>query len=704
MERLRDLLLRWDEGNITAEEAGELKELLRQSENRREMVEEFLLTGEIGEYLKEEKSVPAASPRARASSPRIVRTRRRRARRRPGIVWAPIAACLLIAAGIFLQYARRTETAGGPINAGLADVRGRITINRGGRRIPGTDGTVLYSGDRLEAAKGSSAKVEYAGEESVVEILEGTVIEFAQKEEAKRITLDRGKVLCSIAPPPLNKRALILTPQAKLRLVGTDFGLAADDGTGTFVQVAEGRVLMTDRRTGELVAALWMSEAGGEGRLCKVDPKTGKGIGTLETGVRCVGLDWDGKMLWAVDGAKVYALHPSTGKTLKSFDAPKGGDGRGPRGITAGNGVLWAPASGALFLLNRVNGKVLGKGTAPKGTQMAGVTYLRGALWAGGLEAGKFSLRRIDTATWKTTLSLDVPGTWKEGDTAGLSSAGDTRVWVVNSRERKAYLVETGEAPLRELKEKSGAPEPVALPTRMDSDEFWTTRAAFVDGRELFTESFESKETLSRSWTRFIKKGSTILKKNKNLSEDYVGIIEAERDGKSTSVLRFDSKGAGDLECGVHRTLPRNVTSYSAEGRMKLAGIYTIKDKLVQGSINLAGLEYPAGNKTVHLYKADLNPFFLERELVWMPFRMEAIRFKDVVGRTVVDARLFLRNALVLWSRTYAEWGNKRVTVFFTQDKGSLWLDDITVREMVRRGGAGEGGRQKTPAVTRSRF
>jgi hypothetical protein len=450
-------------------------------------------------------------------------------------------------------------------------------------------------------------------------------------------------------------------------------------------------------------AALWMSRAGG-GTLCKVDPKTGRKVGTLETSVRCVGLDWDGKMLWATDGAKVYALHPSTGKTLKSFDAPKGADGKGTREITAGNGVLWAHASSALYLLDRVDGKVVGKGAAQNGAKMTGVTYFRGAVWAGGIEAGKYSLCKVDTGTWNTTRTVDVPGTWKEGDRVDLSGAGDTRLWVVNSRDRKAYLVETGEAPIRELEKKSGASKPVALPTRMDADEFWTARARFVDGRELFTETFESKESLNRNWTRFIKKGSTILKQNEKLSEEYVGIIQTERDGKTTSVLRFDSKGAGELECGVYRVLPREVTSFSAEGNMKLAGIYTLENVAVEGSINLAGLEYPVGHKTIHLYKADLNPFFMERKIDWLPFRMETMRSRDIVGRTMVDVRLFLNNALVLWSRTYGEWGKKRVTMFFTQSKGSIHLDDIRVREMVRQGGAGEGGRQKTPAVSRSRF
>ncbi len=747
MERLRDLLLKWDEGSISAEEAEELKALLEQPGYRREMVEEFLLTGEIGEYLKEEKSVPAASARAVASRPRIIRPRSTRARRKAGIVWAAVAACLLIAAGIFLHYDRLTETKGGPINARLADVSGGVVIHREGGSIPGADGAVLYSGDRILTDKGSAAKVRYEGEESVIDIHGGTEIEFARKEGAKRITLAGGRVICRIAPPPLNEQAAILTPQAKLRILGTEFALEVDGGTGTYLQVTEGRILMTDLQTGSAVevaggcaasidakdaapatrgtpgkivraldldgdyravafdgAALWMSPAGGDGTLCRIDPETGRKTGTLETGIRCTGLDWDGKMLWAVDGAKVYALDPSTGKTLKTLNAPRGADGKGAEGLTAGDGVLWASARSTLFLLDRVDGRQLGKGTANDGAQMTGVTYLRGAVWAGALEAGKYTLSRIDVATWKTSRSLAVPGTWKEGDEVGLSSAGDTGVWVVNSRERKAYLVETGEAPIRELKEKSGTPGPIALPARIDSDEFWTTRSDFVDGREVFTDSFESKESPGRGWTRFVKRGSTILKQNEKLPEEYVGIVETERGGETTSVLRFDSKGAGDLECGIYRTLPLDVTSFSAEGKMKLAGVYTIKDKLVQGSINLAGLEYPAGHKVIYLYKADLNPFFMGREIQWMPFRMETMRSRDIAGRTVVDARLFLNNALVLWSRTYAEWGKKRVKMFFTQDKGALYLDDIRVRKMVRQSGAGEGGRPRTPAVSRSRF
>ena len=63
MERLRELLLKWDEGTISKDESQELKTLLRDTENRREMVDEFFLSGEISEYLKTPEPVPPQPPR-----------------------------------------------------------------------------------------------------------------------------------------------------------------------------------------------------------------------------------------------------------------------------------------------------------------------------------------------------------------------------------------------------------------------------------------------------------------------------------------------------------------------------------------------------------------------------------------------------------------------------------------------------------------
>ncbi|MFC1479095.1 FecR domain-containing protein [Planctomycetota bacterium] len=741
MERLRELLLKWDEGIISRDEAEELKTLLQDPENRREMVEELFLTGEISEFLKEEKSIPEKSKFSEevsvTSSGRILRQQRKSGKWKPGIVWASAAACLVIAAGAFLYNLYEAGRTDELIHAKLIEIKGGITINRDGNRIPGAESTELYSGDRIETGKGARVNVKYSNEETSISILEKTRIEFRQEDGAKKIKLDQGSISCTVAPQPKDKKAVIQTPQAELKILGTVFSLYVNKENGTFLDVAEGNILLTDTATGDSAEVssgstasvntkeakpvprgtpgkiartigldnyymgmafdgkvLWVSRGGRRANLWKIDPETGKKIGSLKTSVKCQGLDWDGIHLWTVDGSKVYAIDTETGKAVKTFEGPRDKNGNAPYGVTAGNGVLWVVSSNTIFLLDKEDGKVLGSINGQTSTNVIGITYLRDAIWTRAYKAEykpkirewikTYGLCKLDPETGRKLLFADAPGTPKEGWGSGFSNTDATHIWVLNSIQKKAYRIETGEASITELQNIAGADPLVSLPKTIDTDEFWSVRSRFKDDKILFKEAFESRESFTKDWTRYINEGGKIIKKNKNVSEDYVGIIQTERNGKNTSVLRFDSKGADDRVCGIYKNLPGTIHSFSAQGRLQLAGIYTKENEAVEGSLNIAGIQYPDKHRVVTLYQGDISPLFLNKIKEWVSFRVDTMRFKDAAGRTAVDMRLFINNSLVLWNRTYAEWAKEKIIVFFAQSKGSLYLDDIVIREMVR--------------------
>ena len=740
MKRLRELLLKWDEGCISGDEAQELKTLLQHPEQRREMVEEFLLTGEITEFLREEKTISETSEykqnTLKTSSRRIVRTHKRK-KWKPRIVWITAAACLLIAAGAFL-YNVYEMGKGTLIKAKLVKMKGTITIDRGGDNIPASEHTLLFSGDRIETGNKAEAHVIYTDEKTSIYIAEKTGIEFSDEQGIKKITVEQGTINCSMAPQTADKNARIFTPHAEIKIIGTEFTLTVNREKGTCIDVAEGSVMVTDVSTGESAevsegfhvsvkgkervsrsrgtpgnvvrtiilddyyrsvafdgTVLWMSRSRSSKTLFKIDPETGKTIGSLKTDVTCRGLDWDGKYLWTVDGSSVHAIDCNTGKAVKTFNAPRDNYNNTAHGIAAGSGVLWVASSSAVFLLDRENGRVFKSIKCNTGINVVGITYLRNSIWTRAYKAEykretkkwikTYGMCKIDPATGDMLLFADIPGDWKAGCAHGLSNTDDTRIWILNSVEKKAYLVETGEEPIEYLKKKSGSSALLSLPKHIDRDEFWSTRTGFTKGGIIAREDFKDKAAFIKAWACQTVNSADTLVLDRKVPEDTVRITELEIGNIRKPVLTMDSRKVRDKHYRIFRELPKNIPAYSVKGRILCRKPYMDPNENIEGNITLAGVNISKDAKSRMRYiLKDQQEFFSGKIGEWFSYSAEAMKVKDGAGRTFIDQRLFVNSQLVLWTRVYTGRKTCSLNLCYAVKNAVIYLDEISIFVLTR--------------------
>jgi hypothetical protein len=158
---------------------------------------------------------------------------------------AALAAALAVVAGGYWLF-HNVDIPGHdlpPVSA-LAAVQtadGKVEMTRGVQRFPVTVGMQVCDGDILSVSAGSRADIRYAGEQTTVAIHAGTTAKFWLQNEAKRINLDDGTLVCQIAKQPEARPMRFITPHAEAVVLGTQLRLAVTNGT-TQLEVMEGSV------------------------------------------------------------------------------------------------------------------------------------------------------------------------------------------------------------------------------------------------------------------------------------------------------------------------------------------------------------------------------------------------------------------------------------------------------------------------------
>jgi len=209
VNRLQELLLRWQDAALTPAESDELAQLLEGADARELLVEEFF----FAQTLREGLSGAAARPRSR----RWIR------------FTAAAAAIVAIVLGVFFFVA-----APAPTIAQVTDVRGAVFWTDGG---PIPTGTPVLSGRGLKTVGAASATVRF---------LDGTRVDLGadttlDRVEAKRISIARGTTTAVVVPQLSGQPLVFATPHGQATVLGTSLRLFVEKA-GTRLDVSEGKV------------------------------------------------------------------------------------------------------------------------------------------------------------------------------------------------------------------------------------------------------------------------------------------------------------------------------------------------------------------------------------------------------------------------------------------------------------------------------
>jgi hypothetical protein len=216
MNRLQELLLRWQDGVLTPAESEELATLLESKDAREVLVDDFFTIQTLREGLG---SAVAARPRPRRR------------------LWIPVAAAILAAAvGAFFLIG----TPGVPV-AQVTDVRGTVE---------GDDAGAVFAGRGIRTIGRASAAVLRFPDGTTVDLGGDTALDHVDDRGAgKRITIARGTASAVVRPQPSGQPMVFSTPHGQATVRGTTLRLSVDaEGrAGTRLEVKEGKVELQNR-------------------------------------------------------------------------------------------------------------------------------------------------------------------------------------------------------------------------------------------------------------------------------------------------------------------------------------------------------------------------------------------------------------------------------------------------------------------------
>jgi len=155
---------------------------------------------------------------------------------------AALAAGLALALGIGGFLLVRLE----PGRVWVWKSRGNVLIQRGNLVLPAASGLRLRAGDVLLTAAASSVELRFFGEPTALALNANAELWLRGGQDAKGLELRRGQMAATVAPQPPSHPLIIATPQARAKVLGTRFRLAAR-GASTWLEVAAGAVELTRR-------------------------------------------------------------------------------------------------------------------------------------------------------------------------------------------------------------------------------------------------------------------------------------------------------------------------------------------------------------------------------------------------------------------------------------------------------------------------
>lgn len=245
-ERCEELLLLWEEGEITPEQLQELTlQLAGDSQARRQAVRHFTLSAAIDEQLREAQHEEMVVSAMYGMSFDQVQTTERNARQRGRRRWLGVAALLvaLVAAYMLNLHQRLLDLMGGPASRLPQVVQrfGEVELVRAdGSTEFGPQGRVEF-GQQLRTSPHSYLTLKYADGTSI-QLRGDSQIKIEPSQAGKQLTLQRGGLFAQVSPQRTGA-PLVINPGRfdQVVVVGTRFELERIE-QASFVRVDQGQV------------------------------------------------------------------------------------------------------------------------------------------------------------------------------------------------------------------------------------------------------------------------------------------------------------------------------------------------------------------------------------------------------------------------------------------------------------------------------
>ncbi len=239
-----ELLQRWSEGSITADELHELTAKLAEPESQSVLLDDWLLESSLAGRLPGVSL--AALPEAAGTSRLLKAPELLQARKWSNwLSWRPLAAAAACAAMAFAWWA--TTRVGEPW-AVVSSVKGNLEILGDTRARPVHIGGALQVGDGILVGEGGSAQLVVMG---LGLVALGPETCLRRGAEARVLELVSGFIEIEAEKQPRNQPWRIRTPQAEAAVIGTKFTLAAAEDR-TALRVSEGLVRLTGLSSGKM--------------------------------------------------------------------------------------------------------------------------------------------------------------------------------------------------------------------------------------------------------------------------------------------------------------------------------------------------------------------------------------------------------------------------------------------------------------------
>ncbi len=202
------------------------------------------------------------------------------------ISWAPwlaVAAGLVLAIGASFFVLNWQSDGSRPV---LAEATGPVTIVKSDQeRVVATAPVTLSPTDLVEVGPKGQATIQYGDEGTRLQLLGGGQARFASTEVGKTITLDRGALQAEVAKQPEGLPMTLMTPQAKVTVIGTRFRLDTDKERAR-LEVREGLVELEKRDESESVRV----KAGQFVEARDGEPLVVQSLTSLDFGKRIIGV------------------------------------------------------------------------------------------------------------------------------------------------------------------------------------------------------------------------------------------------------------------------------------------------------------------------------------------------------------------------------------------------------------------------------
>jgi glutamine cyclotransferase len=169
-------------------------------------------------------------------------------------------------------------------------------------------------------------------------------------------------------------------------------------------------------------------------KLNALDPASGKTVRSIDVAAHA-GSAFDGKHLFQIAEDRIQKIDPESGQVIATIPAPGGG---GDSGMAWAEGTLWVGQyrERKIHQIDPETGAILR--TITSNRFVTGVTWVDGELWHGTWEGDESEVRRIDPQSGEVLEQLDMPaGTM----VSGLESDGGDRFYGGGGKSGKVRAI-----------------------------------------------------------------------------------------------------------------------------------------------------------------------------------------------------------------------------------------------------------------------